>query len=85
MSKISNLVGRNDNFPAKAQKLSILPTMLDISVILRQPLHLSMVFWKSFSLYPVKYSFQATGYLLSVTSQSAMKICHFTMLCQKIN
>ena len=28
--KISNLVGRNDNFLAKARKLSILPTLLDI-------------------------------------------------------
>ena len=30
MSKISNSVGRNDNFLAKARKLSILPTSLDI-------------------------------------------------------
>ena len=30
ISKISNSVGRNDNFPAKARKLSILPTELDI-------------------------------------------------------
>ena len=30
VSKISNSVGRNDNFLAKAGKLSILPTWLDI-------------------------------------------------------
>ena len=30
ISKISNSVGRNDNFLAKARKLSILPTSLDI-------------------------------------------------------
>ena len=30
MSKISNSVGRNDNFLAKARKLLILPTSLDI-------------------------------------------------------
>ena len=30
ISKISNSVGRNDNFRAKARKLSILPTSLDI-------------------------------------------------------
>ena len=30
MSKISNSVGRNDNFLAKARKLSILQTELDI-------------------------------------------------------
>ena len=30
ISKISNVVGRNDNFLAKARKLSILPTSLDI-------------------------------------------------------
>ena len=30
MSKISNSVGRNDNFRAKARKLSIVPTSLDI-------------------------------------------------------
>ena len=30
MSKISNSVGRNDNFLAKARKLSILPTSLGI-------------------------------------------------------
>ena len=30
ISKISNSVGRNDNFFAKARKLSILPTSLDI-------------------------------------------------------
>ena len=30
ITKISNSVGRNDNFLAKARKLSILPTSLDI-------------------------------------------------------
>ena len=30
MSKISNSVGRNDNFLSKAEKLSILPTSLDV-------------------------------------------------------
>ena len=30
IKKISNLVVRNDNFPAKARKLSIFPTSLDI-------------------------------------------------------
>ena len=30
ISKISNSVGRNDNFRAKARKLSNLPTLLDI-------------------------------------------------------
>ena len=30
ISKISNSVGRNDNFQAKARKLSILPTSLDV-------------------------------------------------------
>ena len=30
ISKISNSVGRNDNFLSKARKLSILPTELDI-------------------------------------------------------
>ena len=33
LSKISDSVGRNDNFLAKARKLSILPTELDISYI----------------------------------------------------
>ena len=32
MSKISNSVGRNDNFLAKARKLSILPTELDFFI-----------------------------------------------------
>ena len=30
LSKISNSIGRNDNFRAKARKVSILPTSLDI-------------------------------------------------------
>ena len=30
ISKISNSIGRNDNFLAKARKLSVLPTSLDI-------------------------------------------------------
>ena len=30
ISKISNSVGRNDKFLAKARKLSVLPTSLDI-------------------------------------------------------
>ena len=30
IKKISNSVGRNDNFLAKARKLSILPTSLDV-------------------------------------------------------
>ena len=32
-NKISNWVGRNDNFLAKARKLPILPTSLDIYLI----------------------------------------------------
>ena len=43
MSKISNLVGRNDNFLAKAQKLSILPTSLDIFYLQQHYIYLSSI------------------------------------------
>ena len=50
--KISNSVGRNDNFLAKARKLSILPTSSDIFDILCTH---SLYRWVSATLSYTKY------------------------------
>ena len=64
ISKISNSVGRNNNFLAKAQKLSILPTSLDFfiysktiyvfSLNLCFVLVVSVVMWQSVGLTIIK-------------------------------
>ena len=38
-----------------------------ISVIMQQPVHLSMLSWSSFSQYSLQYSFQATGCFPNIT------------------
>ena len=51
MSKMSNSVGRKDNFLAKAKKLSILPTSLDIFDIRQhyiRILYISRAKWRTF-------------------------------------
>ena len=42
--KMSNSVGRNDNFLTKARKLSILPTLLDIFDIRQHYVHILYLF-----------------------------------------
>ena len=44
ISKISNSVGRNNNFLAKARKLSVLPTELDIFHIRQHYVHVRILF-----------------------------------------
>ena len=56
ISKISNSVGRNDNFLAKARKLSILPTSLDICDIRQHYLRIIYLFNTS-NLYSVETVF----------------------------
>ena len=40
-------------------------TLNSISVILWQPVHLSMLSWSYFNQYSIQYSFQATGFFLT--------------------
>ena len=50
MSKISNSVERNDNFLAKARKLSILSTSLNIFDIRQHYIRILYIFWRDVNL-----------------------------------
>ena len=76
ISKISNSVGRNDNFRAKARKLSILPKSSD-NFYIRQ--HYIRILYLSFKTRVQQYS------MLTLYQTKTFRLVHIESVCRQQN